>query len=131
MKADTEMILEIFMVDRGANVLADKLDIQSVVDLLVSKNSDDFPSLNESEKVGLRRNVEVKKIVDKNVIDRLIRKSNRALVKIYSRVFRFDFSDSFNVQESRVATINRHFVFSDLRCVDIKNISNFPIKKLN
>lgn len=66
------------------------------------------------------------KIIDNNIVEELVKKSNRILVTISTHKFPFDFfPDSINVEESRVTVINRSFFLSSqVHSVDIKDISN-------
>jgi hypothetical protein len=69
------------------------------------------------------------KILDNNLIAGLVKKSNRILASISSHKFPFDFfSDTINVEESRITIITRDFFFSShIHSVDLKDISNIFI----
>lgn len=70
--------------------------------------------------------VEKDKIIDKNLVAGLVKKSNRILVTISTHRFPFDFfPDTLNVEEGRLTIINRNFFLSSaVHSVDIKDISN-------
>lgn len=69
------------------------------------------------------------KILEKNLVAGLVRKSNRILVTITTHRFPFDlFPDTINVEEERITVIRRNFFFSSqVHSVDIKDISNIFI----
>jgi hypothetical protein len=65
------------------------------------------------------------KMVEKNVVEGLVRKSNRILLSIRSHRFPIDlFPDTLNIEEGRITVITRHFFTSEIHSVDIKDISN-------
>lgn len=66
------------------------------------------------------------KIIDKNLVAGLVKKSNRILITISTHRFPFDFfPDTLNVEEGRLTIINRSFFLSSqVHSVDIKDISN-------
>ena len=66
------------------------------------------------------------KIIDKNLVASLIKKSNRILITISTHRFPIDiFPDTLNVEEGRLTIINRSFFLSSqVHSVDIKDISN-------
>lgn len=70
--------------------------------------------------------VEKDKIIDKNLVAGLVKKSNRILITISTHRFPFDFfPDTLNVEEGRLTIINRSFFLSSqIHSVDIKDISN-------
>jgi hypothetical protein len=70
--------------------------------------------------------VKKEKIIDKNIVAELVKKSNRILTTISTHRFPFDFfPDTLNVEEGRLTIINRSFFFSSqIHSVDIKDISN-------
>ena len=70
--------------------------------------------------------VEKGKIIDKNLVAGLVKKSNRILMTISTHRFPFDFfPDTLNVEEGRLTIINRSFFLSSqVHSVDIKDISN-------
>lgn len=77
-------------------------------------------------KIEVALSEEKEKIVDKNVIEGLVKKSNRILATISTHRFPIDlFPDTLNVEEGRVTVINRRFFLSSqIHSVDIKDISN-------
>lgn len=70
--------------------------------------------------------VEKDKIIDKNSVAELVKKSNRILISISTHKLPFDFfPDTLNVEETRLTIINRSFFLSSqIHSVDIKDISN-------
>ncbi|KKS94926.1 MAG: hypothetical protein UW68_C0008G0014 [Candidatus Collierbacteria bacterium GW2011_GWB1_44_6] len=66
------------------------------------------------------------KIIDKNLVAGLVKKSNRILISISTHRFPLDiFPDTLNVEEGRLTIINRSFFLSSqVHSVDIKDISN-------
>jgi hypothetical protein len=70
-----------------------------------------------------------KKVLDKNIVAGLVKKSNRILATISSHKFPIDlFPDTINVEEGRVTIITRDFFWSShIHSVDIKDISNIFI----
>jgi hypothetical protein len=72
--------------------------------------------------------VDEHKILDKNLVAGLVKKSNRILVTISSHKFPIDlFPDTVNIEEGRVTIITREFFTSQVHSVDIKDISNIFI----
>lgn len=66
-----------------------------------------------------------KKILNKNVVAGLVKKSNRILVTASTHRLPFDlFPDTVNVEEGRVTIITRDLLTSQVHSVDIKDISN-------
>ena len=65
------------------------------------------------------------KIIDKNLVAGLVKKSNRILISISTHRFPLDiFPDTLNVEEGRLTIINRSFFLSSqVHSVDIKDIS--------
>lgn len=70
--------------------------------------------------------VSPKKVIDKNLVAGLVRKSNRILATVSTHKFPFDFfPDTVNVEEGRITIITRNFFSSSqVHSVDIKDISN-------
>lgn len=66
------------------------------------------------------------KVMDKQEVAILVKKSNRILVAISSHRFPFDFfPDTLSVEEGRITVISRKFFLSsEIHSVDIKDISN-------
>lgn len=74
-------------------------------------------------------NQAAKKELDKQTIDDLVRKSNRVIISISSKIFPWDFfPDTIVVEESRVTFIFRQPFSSQSHSVDIKDISNVFIE---
>jgi hypothetical protein len=72
--------------------------------------------------------VDEHKVLDKNLVAGLVKKSNRILVSISSHKFPIDlFPSTVNVEEGRVTIITREFLTSQIHSVDIKDISNIFI----
>ncbi len=70
----------------------------------------------------------VKKEEDRQVVDDLVKKSNRIIIRINS-LFPWDFfANTIIVEESRVTFIFRQFLSSQSHAVDIKDISNVFIE---
>ena len=69
------------------------------------------------------------KILENNLIEGLVRRSNRILLSIRSHKFPFDFfPDTINVEEGRINIIARYFFYSsEVHSVDIKDITNIFI----
>lgn len=67
--------------------------------------------------------------LDKNLVEGLVRKSNRILASVSSYGFPFNlFPDTINIEEGRITVITRNFFFSSqVHSVDIKDISNIFI----
>lgn len=83
----------------------------------------EVPSVPKQEVARLE---EKDKIIDKNLVAGLVKKSNRILVTISTHRFPVDiFPDTLNVEEGRLTIINRSFFLSSqVHSVDIKDISN-------
>lgn len=74
-------------------------------------------------------NQATKKALDKQTIDDLVKKSNRVIISISSKIFPWDFfPDTIVVEESRVTFIFRQFLSSQSHSVDLKDISNVFIE---
>ncbi len=72
--------------------------------------------------------VAAKKEEDKQIMNELVKKSNRCIIRI-SSVFPWTmFPNTINVEESRVTFIFRQFLASQSHSVDIKDISNVLIQ---
>lgn len=75
------------------------------------------------------KNQATKKELDKQIIDDLVKKSNRVIIRISSKIFPWDFfPDTIVVEESRVTFVFRQFLSSQSHSVDIKDISNVFIE---
>lgn len=81
--------------------------------------------LTKQEKVKTVKLVETNKKEDGDLVDELVKKSNRILVSISTHRFPFDFfPNTINVEEERVTVIIRtFFLSSQVHSVDIKDIS--------
>ena len=81
------------------------------------------------QKQEVNRLDEKEKIIDKNLVAELVKKSNRILASISTHRFPFDFfPNTINVEEGRVTVIIRNlFLSSQVHSVDIKDISNIFI----
>src|SRR3989339_682390 len=84
------------------------------------------PQTSSVPKQEVAHSEEKDKIIDKNLVAGLVKKSNRILVTISTHRFPFDFfPDTLNVEEGRLTIINRSFFLSSqVHSVDIKDISN-------
>lgn len=84
-----------------------------------------FPDNPQPIQVG-QAIVEKDKIIDRNSVAELVKKSNRILISISTHKLPFDFfPDTLNVEETRLTIINRSFFLSSqIHSVDIKDISN-------
>lgn len=73
--------------------------------------------------------VDEHKVLDKNLVAGLVKKSNRILATISTHRFPFDlFPNTVNIEEGRVTVITREFFFSSqVHSVDIKDVSNIFI----
>ncbi len=81
-------------------------------------------ALREEGKDEQTKNDATKKEEDKQVVNDLIKKSNRRIIKI-SSLFPWNlFPNTIEVEESRVTFIFRQFMSSQSHSVDIKDISN-------
>lgn len=114
------------------------------VERLIFKNRSEHAELVESiiqsvplgeksiEKEGKDENTKnqaVKKESDKQMVDDLVKKSNRVIISISAKIFPWDFfADSIIVEESRVTFVFRQFLSSQSHSVDIKDISNVFIE---
>jgi hypothetical protein len=93
---------------------------------VLSEKSNSPPETSLAPKQEVAHSVEKDKIIDKNLVAELVKKSNRILVSISTHCFPFDFfPDTLNVEEERITVINRSFFLSSqVHSVDIKDISN-------
>jgi len=91
-----------------------------------SSSKQEVDSLQKKEEANLVNN---QKRLDKNLVEGLVRKSNRILKTISTHKFPFDlFPDTINVEEGRVTVITRKLLLpSQVHSVDIKDISNIFI----
>ena len=106
------------------NIKSEKLYTQNEVNNLLEKKEEGI-STKEVEIKKEAQTAEKQKRLDNKTIAKLVKKSNRILVSISSHVFPLDFfPDIINVEEERIAIINRHFLSSEVHSVDIKDISN-------
>ncbi|MCX6706359.1 MAG: hypothetical protein NTV24_04660 [Candidatus Woesebacteria bacterium] len=66
------------------------------------------------------------KTLNKNLVEGLVKKSNRILTTISTHKFPIDlFPDTINIEEGRITVIARNFFLSSqVHSVDIKDISN-------
>lgn len=86
-------------------------------------------SVEEKGKDENTKNQAVKKELDKQKVDDLVKKSNRVIISISTKIFPWDFfPDTIVVEESRVTFIFRQFLSSQSHSVDIKDISNVFIE---
>lgn len=86
-------------------------------------------SFQEEGKDENTKNQAAKKELDKQIVDDLVKKSNRVIISISSKIFPWDiFPDTIVVEESRVTFIFRQFLSSQSHSVDIKDISNVFIE---
>lgn len=70
------------------------------------------------------KNQAQKKAVDKQIIDDLVKKSNRCIISV-SSLFPWNiFPNTIEVEEGRVTFITRQFMSSQSHSVDIRDISN-------
>lgn len=111
---------------RNVNIRSEKLYTQNEVDDLHKNWDDDHLEEKEIEKEtqaeGKRKRQNKKKVA------RLVKKSNRILLSICSHALPFDFFPTIiNIEEKRIAIIDRHFLSSEVHSIDIKNISNVLI----
>jgi len=106
------------------NITPEKLYTQSEVDNLLEKKEDGISTKAvEIKKEALT--ADKQKRLDNKTIANLVKKSNRILISISSHALPFDFfPDTINVEEERIAIINRHFLSSEVHSIDIKDISN-------
>jgi hypothetical protein len=109
------------------NIAPEKLYTQNEVDNLLEKSENGIPSkAEEIKKEAL--SADKQKRLDNKTVANLVKKSNRILVSISSHAFPLDFfPDTINVEEGRIAIINRHFLSSEVHSIDIKDISNIFI----
>jgi len=93
---------------------------------VLSEKSQTLPEADPIPRQEVARSEEKEKIVDKNLVASLVKKSNRILVTVSTHRFPFDFfPDTLNVEEGRLTVINRSFFLSSqVHSVDIKDISN-------
>ena len=111
--------------NRSTDVPLEKLYTQLEVNQLLKKNSAIF-QVDEAEKEAQVINKQKRR--NSRSVAKLVKKSNRILVSIYSHGLPFDFfPDTINVEEGRITIINRHFLASEVHSVDIKDISNIFI----
>lgn len=86
-------------------------------------------SVEEEGKYENTKNQATKKESDKQTVDDLVKKSNRIIISISSKIFPWDFfPDTIVVEESRVTFVFRQFLASQSHSVDIKDISNVFIE---
>lgn len=94
----------------------------------VEQIDDSEKTLEQEGKDEQVKNESTKKEADKQVVDNLVRKSNRCIISI-SSLFPWDiFPNTINVEESRVTFTFRQFMSSQSHSVDIKDISNVFIE---
>lgn len=85
-------------------------------------------ALKQEGKNEQKIHIAAKKAKDKQVVEDLIKKSNRCIIRI-SSLFPWDFfPDTIQVEESRVTIIFNQFFASQSQSVDIKDISNVIIQ---
>lgn len=95
---------------------------------MVKPISETEKSLEEEGKDEQTKNQSTKIEEDKQIIDNLVKKSNRIIISI-SSLFPWDFfPNTIMVEESRVTFIFRQFLSSQSHAVDIKDISNVFIE---
>jgi hypothetical protein len=106
----------------------EKLYTQNEVDDLLEKR-EDSQSFQTREIEKETQLADKNKRLDKNLVEGLVKKSNRILATISTYGFPFNlFPDTINVEEGRITIIRRNFLFSSrVHSVDIKNISNIFI----
>lgn len=86
-------------------------------------------SVEEEGKDENTKNQATKKELDRQTVDDLVKKSNRVIISISSKIFPWDFfPDTIVVEESRVTFVFRQFLASQSHSVDIKDISNVFIE---
>ncbi len=86
-------------------------------------------SVEEEGKDQQSLNQATKKESDIQTVDNLVKKSNRVIISISSKIFPWDFfPDTIIVEESRVTFVFRQFLSSQSHSVDIKDISNVFIE---
>lgn len=90
-----------------------------VDDLLAEKGEDSYS-----------QSVDAQRRLNKDNVEKLVKKSNRILIRIRSHALPVDlFPDEINAEEGRITVINRHFFSSEVHSVDIKDISNVFINR--
>lgn len=102
-----------------------------LIDSIIPSESVPMPekSVEKAGKDQNTKNQATKKELDKQVVDDLVKKSNRVIISISSKIFPWDFfADSIIVEESRVTFVFRQFLSSQSHSVDIKDISNVFIE---
>lgn len=106
-------------------VLPSNPPLQREVDVLKNK----VEILTKKEYIGAEKISVAKMETSKNIVAKLVKKSNRILVTISTHKFPFDFfPNTINIEEGRVTVIIRSFFLSSqVHSVDIKDISNIFI----
>lgn len=84
------------------------------------------PEDNAKDQFAHDHNLKVEK--DKQIMDELVRKSNRSIIRISSTFPWNIFPNIIDVEESRVTFIFHQFLTSQTHSVDIKDISNVFIE---
>jgi len=91
----------------------------------VSKKDQDLAISGKNEQT---KNTGAKKEADRQILNDLVKKSNRSIVSISSLFPWTLFPNTIEVEESRVTFIFRQFLSSQSHSVDIKDISNVFIE---
>ncbi len=95
---------------------------------LSSQRQKSKKSLQEEGKDENTKNQAEKKEIDRQMVNDLVKKSNRCIISV-SSVFPWNlFPNTIEVEESRVTFILRQFMSSQSHSVDIKDISNVFIE---
>lgn len=93
---------------------------------LLTQKSDQ--SLEDEGREESARNLIIRKELDKQLLDNLVKKNDRCVITISSK-FPWDlFPDTIKVEESRVTFVFNQFMSSQSHTVDIKDISNVFIQ---
>lgn len=100
-----------------------------LVDSIITSAPSAEKSVEEEGKDENTKNQATKKELDKQTVDDLVKKSNRVIISISSKIFPWDFfPTTIIVEESRVTFVFRQFLASQSHSVDIKDISNIFIE---
>ncbi len=110
----------------GSN--SDQVVYDSSTNDLVPQFQKSKKSLQEEGKDENTKNRAEKKEIDKQMVNDLVKKSNRCIISV-SSLFPWNlFPNTIEVEESRVTFILRQFMSSQSHSVDIKDISNVFIE---